>query len=197
MCALIHRRGQLCGKCVDQQQRGPAISRSMPCRECNVKFGWLKYLAMQIIPSALLFFLIVIFNVQFSKSPMNAFVFACQAISNVSYYDAYLYSLFSNTVNILVQILKIFYGIFKLRFPLSLFAPSMKDVHILMLKYFEAANPLILIFVVYLCIPKNFKPFVFAWNKLKTLPLSKRYTRNCSSKLITTAFVSLLTQDRS
>lgn len=124
MCAPFHRRGQLCGKCVDPQQRGPAISRSMPCRMCNVKLGWLKYLAMQVVPSVLLFFLIMIFNVQFSKSPMNAFVFVCQAICNVPYYDAQLYSLlnfkshkgYSGTVNILVRILKIFYGIFNLDF---------------------------------------------------------------------------------
>ena len=209
MCAPFHRRGLLCGECVDQQQRGPAISRAMPCRVCNVKLGWLKYLAMQIVPSTLLFFLIMIFNVQFSKSPINAFVFVCQVISNVAYYDAQLYSQFtsqqdySNAVYILVHIQKTFYGIFNLDFHYLVYSEldeicisaSMKDIHILIIKYFEAVNPLILILIVYLCIllyNKNFKPFVFAWYKLKTLPVLKRYTRNCSSKPITTAFISFI-----
>ena len=120
----------------------------MPCRVYNVKLGWLKYLALQVVPSTLLFFLIMIFNVQFSKSPMNVFVFVCQVISNVTYYDAQLHSQFkshqgySNAVNILLRILQIFYGIFNLDFHyfyhLICISPSMKDIHILILKYFEA-----------------------------------------------------------
>ena len=210
MCAPFHRRGLLCGECVDQQQRGPAISRAMPCRVCNVKLGWIKYLAMHIVPSTLLFFLIMVFNVQFSKSPMNAFVFVCQAISNIPYYDPQLYSLlnfkshkgYSYTVNMLTRVLRIFYGFFNLDFHYLYpnvhqicISPSMKGIHILLLKYFEAVNPLILILIVYLCIllyNNNFKPFVFAWYKLKSLPFLKHYLNNCLSKPITTAFISFI-----
>lgn len=127
-----------------------------------MKFAWLKYIAVQVaIPSSILFVIIVICNVKFSSSPLNTLVLFCQIVSSCFYYGVKLHSLIdhgSSTVsNVFVRILMAVYGIFNLdfryifNFSQVCFSQSMKGVHVLLLKYFEAFCPLVLVFVVSLC----------------------------------------------
>lgn len=204
-CAPFHRKGRLCEECMEGFS--PSIAHSMHCKQCNVKFAWLKYVAMQVvIPSSALFVIIVVCNVQFSSSPLNALVLFFQTFYACLYYDAKLNSLIGRDGSVFVHILMAVYRIFNLdfyyifsfnNFSQICFGQSMKGVHILLMKYFEAFSPLVLVLVVSLCAylhSKNCRPLVFAWNgilKIGSATCFKIPAKNSSSQRLCNAFIVL------
>ncbi len=69
MCTSFSRKGKLCSECVESYL--PTMSHTMHCSKCDPKFGWIKYLSLQIIPSTVFFVLIMIFDIPLLKSPLR------------------------------------------------------------------------------------------------------------------------------
>ena len=208
MCAPFNRKGRLCEECMEGFW--PSISRSMHCKQCNMKISWFKYITLQVVlPSSLFFTVIMISNLQFSSSPLNSLVLFCQLVYSCLYYDARLHSLLHRgtgytTSNVFYEILMACCGILNLDFHYIFkfnklsqvcLGPSTKGVHILMLKYLEAFSPLLLVLAVSLCIyihSKNCKLLVISWKCiLKIFPAClKMPTKDTSSKRLCNAFIA-------
>lgn len=205
MCGPFNRKGRLCGECLSGFW--PSITRSMDCVRCDAKFSWLKFIIIQaVLPSCALFIVIVVLNVQLSSSPLNALVLYCQLMFGCLYYDIRLGSLvndgYSKPFDTLAQIMMHCYGIFNLEFLyLSKYSQpcsgrSMKGIHILMLKYFEASTPLLLLLLVSLCAylySRNFKPFVLVWrgiSKIVSATCIKNNTQRWTSERLCNAFIA-------
>lgn len=183
MCGPFNRKGRICGQC--KNGYGPSVSYSPYCKRCHSEYGWMKYLMIQIFPSTLMFFIIVIFEIQLTKSPLNAFVLFCQMLVALVNHDvkvrlAYSYVL-SYRYHVMYRGLLAFYGIFNLDFydlfPFHNFSDvcissSFSGIQVLVLRYVEAFYPLVLIGLVYTCVAlydRNCKLFVVAWNRLRTI----------------------------
>ena len=78
MCGKLNRIGQMCHKC--KPGFGPAVlSYKGKCLKCSNTYGWLFYLLHACIPTTLLFFLTLIFQLKtITSASMNAFVFYVQ-----------------------------------------------------------------------------------------------------------------------
>ena len=182
MCGRYKRRGRLCGLCMDGY--GPSMSSTLQCIKCPL--GWFKYFMIQTFPSIILLLIIMIFNVQFSKSPWNVWILFCQVIFYGIDYDSTLRRDTIRVSNVvLYDSLITLFGFFSLDhgiFRIDLFSTnlcidssSLKGIHLMMLKYVEAAIPLFLIIIVYVSVSlynRNFKPFVFVWNLIRRMVTS-------------------------
>ena len=193
MCGRYKRRGRLCGLCMDGY--GPSMSSTLQCIKCPL--GWFKYFVIQTFPSIILLLVIMIFNIQFSKSPWNAWILYCQIMFYGIGYDSKLRRETANVSNVTFyevscEILMPLFGLFSLDhgiFRIDLFSTilcinssSLKGIHLMMIKYVEAAIPLFLIIVVYVSVSlynRNFKPFVFVWNLIRRMVTSSLCSQRC------------------
>ena len=212
MCVQFHRKGRLCGECMEGYV--PSISRSMHCKKCNVKLTLLKYFFLQVcLPSTVMFVTIVCLNLRFSGSPLNALVLFFQITFYVTYYDSKMHHCInhssSKTYSTLLKIMLAIYGVFNLdfhylykyhHFSQVCVGESWSGIHILMLKYFEAFFPLMFIlalcFFIYLY---NKKFFILVWiwklipQKIVQAVSSTKHTSSRSSSMhLINAFVAFL-----
>jgi len=80
MCGPLNREGTLCRKCKDGY--GTAIySYTLECRKCwGHGYGWVLYYFLELFPVTVLYFLVVIFHVRATSSPLSALVFMSQVM---------------------------------------------------------------------------------------------------------------------
>ena len=81
-CGKIHRRGELCGRCVEDY--GPVVNgdfQCVPCSSSESRYHWFLYLLTEFLPIFIFFFIVVFFNVSATSGPANAFVFFAQVIT--------------------------------------------------------------------------------------------------------------------
>ena len=214
VCGGFHREGLLCSVCKESFGL-PLSSHSMDCVPCDhsvVHYGWAVYVGVSIVPVTMLYIVILIFDIQLTKSPLNAYILYCQVLVNIINYNTQLYArllVFTNKFILASIILKIgltFYGFCNLDFFLYVFPPfcissSLSGLNNLALQYVVALYPLVLTFCLYLCIhlyTRNFKPIVVLWKAVKVC-LSFRCCCSCqrivqriSSKGIANSFASFL-----
>lgn len=80
MCGHLNREGLLCGKC--KPGYGTAVySKGFKCVKCNSRhtiWMWVLYLVLEIVPSAALSLVIIIFNIRATSPPFTSFLFHCQ-----------------------------------------------------------------------------------------------------------------------
>lgn len=174
MCAPMNRKGELCSQCMDGF--APSVtSIGYKCSNCmDVWYGVPLYLSLELVPVTVLYFIILLFHISLTSSPMVAFVFYCQIavstflmVSNRYIFDTNL------TYNFLIVLITL-YGIFNLDFfhfiiPPLCISPNLKAIHITFLNYISAFYPLFLIAISWICIllySKNFKPIVWIWRTL-------------------------------
>ena len=175
MCDSLHRTGLLCGECEDGF--GPAIySYTLECKKCwGHGAGWLLYITLTVIPTTVLYIIVVVFHVSATSPPLHAFVFFCQLTVYTfrSQPDLYLFCAhelgkFSHGF---LKVGLAFSGLWNLDFfrpivPPFCVSPNMKNLHAFALEYIEAFYPLILILITYICIKlhdHNFRPVVLLW----------------------------------
>ena len=84
MCGGSNRTGLLCSQC--QPDLGPTVlSYTRQCVKCfDDYYGWLLYIMATLIPTTILCFLVIIFQIHITSPRMNAFVFLCQFIMCVN-----------------------------------------------------------------------------------------------------------------
>ena len=175
MCGPLNREGLLCSKCKDGY--GIALySYTLECSKCwGHGYGWVLYYFLEIIPITVMYFLVVIFHIRATSSPLSALVFMSQIIVYTIRLDVPLHMYIENEVTgfpyVALQVLLVLCGIWSLDFFRSVFPPfcvssNIKTVHALALEYLVAFYPIVLILITYVCIKlhdNNFRPVVWLW----------------------------------
>ena len=157
MCGNLNRTGILCSHC--KPGLGPAVLFStMECLEClNSCTGWLLSILLAMIPTTVLFLIVVLCEIHLSTAPLNAFVFIAQALVSMVNTHPYSYITVSKPGNYITKILLTIYGILNLDFFYYIIPPfcvssKLTIVQVLSLQYIVAFFPLFLVIVSYTCI---------------------------------------------
>ena len=80
MCGLLNREGPLCGKC--KGGYGAALySYTLECSKCwGHGYGGVLYYFLGLFPITVMYFLVVIFHIRATSSPLSALVFMSQIV---------------------------------------------------------------------------------------------------------------------
>ena len=201
MCGPLNREGELCGKCKDGY--GIALySYTMECSKCwGHGYGWLLYYFLELVPITVMYFLVVIFHIRATSSPLSALVFMSQIVVYTIRLNVPLHMLINKVsgFHVALQVLLVLCGIWSLDFFRSVIPPfcvssNIKNVHALALEYLVAFYPICLILLTYTCIKlhdNNFRPVVWLWKPLHRhfVRLRRRWDPEAS---ITNAFTTFL-----
>ena len=175
MCGPLNREGPLCGKCKDGY--GTALySYTMECSKCwGHGYGWVLYYFLELFPITVMYFLVVIFHIRATSSPLSALVFMSQIVVYTIRLNVSLHIFIENEVRgfpyVALQVLLVLCGIWSLDFFRSVIPPfcvssNIKTVHVLALEYLVAFYPIFLILITYVCIKlhdNNFRLVVWLW----------------------------------
>ena len=178
MCGPLNREGTLCGKCKDGY--GIALySYTLECSKCwGHGYGWILYFFLELFPITVLYFLVVIFHIKATSSPLSALVFMSQILVYTFRLNLTFHLYIENEVQglsyvsyVAFQVLLTLCGIWSLDFFRSVIPPfcvssNINTLHGLALEYLVAFYPIFLIFLTYACIKlhdNNFRPIVWLW----------------------------------
>ena len=175
MCGPLNREGTLCGRCKDGY--GIAFySYTLKCTKCwGHGYGWILYYLLELVPITVLYFLVVIFHIRATSSPLSALVFMSQVVVYTIRLNVPLHMYIENKVTgfpyVAMQVLLVLCSIWSLdffRFVIPPFCVSgnIKTIHALALEYLVAFYPIGLILITYACIKlhdNNFRPVVWFW----------------------------------
>ena len=175
MCGTLNREGSLCGKCIEGY--GTALySYTLECSKCwGHGYGWILYFFLELFPITVLYFLVVIFHIRATSSPLSALVFMSQIVVYTVRLNASLHMYIENEVTgfpyVALKVLLVLCGIWSLDFFRSVIPPfcastNIKAIHALVLEYLVAFYPIFLILLTYVCIKlhdNNFRPVVWLW----------------------------------
>ena len=174
MCGSLRRTGQLCAECEDGF--GPALySYTLECSKCwGHGYGWFLYITLTVLPTTVLYFIVVLFHVSATSPPLSALILFCHIHIYTIRSQSVLYFFISELRGFSLVLLKVMLalcGLWNLDFfhsivPPFCVSPNMKNLHAFAMKYIEAFYPLILILITYICIKlhdHNFRPVVLLW----------------------------------
>ena len=144
MCGPLNREGPLCGKCKDGY--GTALySYTLECSKCwGHGYGWVLYYFLELFPITVMYFLVVIFHIRATSSPLSALVFMSQIVVYTIRLNVPLHFYIENRVTgfpyVALQVLLVLCGIWSLDFFRSVIPPfcassNIKAVHALALEY--------------------------------------------------------------
>ena len=126
-------------------------------------------------PITVMYFLVVIFHIRVTSSPLSALVFMSQIVVYTIRLNVPLHMYIENELTgipyVALQALLVLCGIWSLDFFRSVIPPfcvssHIKTIHALALEYLVAFYPIFLIVITYVCIKlhdKNFRPIVWLW----------------------------------
>ena len=175
MCGPLNREGRLCGKCKDGY--GIALySYTLECSKCwEHGYGWALYYFLELFPITVIYFLVVIFHIKATYSPLSALVFVSQIIVytirlNIPFH-MYIENEVTGFLHVALKVLLVLCGMWSLDFfrfviPPFCVSSNIKTVHALALEYLVAFYPICLILITYICIKlhdNNFRPVVWLW----------------------------------
>ena len=179
MCGPLNREGPLCGKC--KNGYGTALySYTLECSKCSGHgYGWVLYYFLELFPITVMYFLVVIFHIRATSSPLSALVFMSQIVVytirlNVPFH-VYIENELTGLPYVALQVLLVLCGIWSLDFFRSVIPPfcvssNIKTIHALALEYLVAFYPIFLILITYICIKlhdNNFRPIVWLWKPFR------------------------------
>ena len=155
MCGPLNREGPLCGKCKDGY--GIALySYTLECSKCwGHGYGWALHYFLELFPITVMYFLVVIFHIRATSSPLSALMFMSQIIVYTIHLNTPLHMYIENNVTgfsyVAVQVLLVLCSIWSLDFFRSVIPPfcvssNIKTVHALALEYIVAFYPIIFSF---------------------------------------------------
>ena len=203
MCGPLNREGPLCGKCKDKYAVA-LYSYSLECSKCwEHGYGWALYYFLELFPTTVMYFLVVIFHIRATSSPLSALVFMSQIVVytirlNVPWH-MYIENNVTGFLYIALQVLLVVCGIWSLDFfrsviPAFCVSSSIKTVHALALEYLVAFYPIFLILITYACIKlhdNNFRPVVWLWKPFHRYFVHFRRTWDSKASIIN-AFTTFL-----
>ena len=203
MCGPLNREGELCGKCKDGY--GTALySYTLECSKCwGHGYGWVLYFFLELFPITVMYFLVVIFHIRATSSPLSALVFMSQIVVYTIRLNVPLHMYIENKVTgfsyVALKVLLVLCGIWSLDVFRSVIPPfwvssNMKTVRALLLEYIVAFYPIFLIIITYVCIKlhdNNFRPVVWLWKPFHRhfVHFRRRWDSNAS---IINAFTTFL-----
>ena len=175
MCGPLNREGELCGKC--KEGYGTALySYTLECSKCwGHGYGWALYFFLELFPITVMYFLVVIFHIRATSSPLSALVFMSQIVVYTIRLNTPLHMYIENELTgfpyVTLQVLLVLCGIWSLDFFRAVIPPfcvssNIRTVHALALEYLVAFYPVFLIMITYVCIKlhdNNFRPVVWLW----------------------------------
>ena len=175
MCGPLNREGPLCGRC--KNGYGIALySYTLQCSKCwGHGYGWVLYYFLELFPITVMYFLVMIFHIRATSSPLSALVFMSQIVMytirlNVSFH-MYIENDLTGIPYVVLKALLVLCGIWSLDFFRSVIPPfcvssHIKTSHALALEYLVAFYPIFLILITNVCIKlhdNNFRPIVWLW----------------------------------
>lgn len=183
MCGVYNRAGMLCSRC-HHKFKSSVTSYSLECIPCEEKFkniGRVVYLCLQVLPVTLLYIIIIVFDIRFTKNPWSVFILFSQIVVNMLNYDRKLYSHLlyvtdgNNVSSFLLKVVLAFYGFWNLDFLPNILPPFCLDIptngrYELVYEYFVALYPLFLIATIYFCVhlySRDVKLIVVPWKAIK------------------------------
>ena len=156
ICGAENRAGINCATCMEGF--GVAInSASFDCISCtdiNLGSNIAKYVAAVYLPLALLFSVLIVFDIRLTTGPANAFILYCQVVSSTFDLNADGGVPHSNVV---LKAYRFPFGIFNLEFiedyisPIC-FSQSFNTLQVFLMQYAVALFPLVMILVVIACL---------------------------------------------
>lgn len=162
LCGRTHRRGVLCGECIE----GYAVAVNSPTYECvpcnhtTSEFvgNLFAYAALTYVPIMVVFIVIILFKIKLASSAAAGFVLYAQVINSGCFVTGYswLYVVTNKEPITTVQkVYTFFYSIFNLNSYANYLTPfclnkSFTTLHVLCLDYAIAIFPLVVILVIYL-----------------------------------------------
>ena len=175
MCGPLNREGPLCGRC--KGGYGIALySYTLHCSKCwGHGYGWVLYYFLELFPITVMYFLVVIFHIRATSSPLSALVFMSQIAVYTTRLNERFHMYIENELTglpyVAIQVLLVLCGIWSLDFLRSVIPPfcvssHIKTIHALALEYLVAFYPIFLILFTYVCIKlhdNNFRPVVWLW----------------------------------
>ena len=173
MCGLMNRKGPLCSECIDGF--GPTLtSTGFTCSNCtNAWYGVPLYLLVEFVPITVLYFVVLIFQINVTSAPMTCFIMYSQTILFELRYERrppmgrLIYQLQGPMSNIL----NVVYGMVNLELIRPIVPPfcvssRLQFIHISVLEYLPAFYPLLLILLTWIGIElhnRNFRALVLVW----------------------------------
>ncbi len=155
-----NRAGVLCGRCVEGF--GPAVNsphyECVNCSNTNLASNIAKYVASIYLPLAILFTVLILFDIRLTTGPANAFILYCQVLKfSLDADGQVILKKLTNDVYLNKYVLNGYrrvYGIFSLEFVGTLLSPFClsSDFNVLLLHYGVALFPLVMIIVFVLCL---------------------------------------------
>ena len=167
LCKPRNRTGDLCGKCSDNLSVF-YHSQRFSCHTCQFgHLGWLFYTLSELLPTVMVFVLVIVFNVHLTSGTWYSVVLYAQIID---FYQVNSLEFFELPTGIseLTSVYRFFYGMFNLDFfkyedKLSFCLWNDATVlDVLAFKYLTTAFALLLLVILILCFRSRF------WNKCET-----------------------------
>ena len=186
MCQDLNRKGVSCGKCNDHS----AVAINSYSFECmNIEkchnYNWIYLLLADLVPVALLFLIVILFDINITSGYANSYILFSQIVSlqvsiiNIEYGLAFITKNYLHATYITLTLVS-FYSIWNLDLGRSLtpnvcVGHSIETIDSIALQYMSAFYGLGLVFITY-CIVElhgyNFRLIVWLWK-----PFSKCFTR--------------------
>ena len=156
ICGSTNRTGINCAECIPGF--GPAINsltyECINCTDINLAANIVIYIASVYLPLAILFTILIIFDIRLTTGPANAFILYCQLVTSTFNLNAD-----GGLVETLSNAYQIPFAIFNLRFienyiPSLCFTsnPRFTTLSIFLLQYAVALFPLFMIIIVVICL---------------------------------------------
>ena len=204
MCGPLNREGELCGKCKDGY--GTTLySYTLGCSKCwGHGYGWVLYYFLELFPITVMYFLVVIFHIRATSSPLSALVFMSHIVVYTIRLNVPLHMFIENKITgfpyVALKVLLVLCGIWSLDFFCSVIPPfcvssNIKAVYALALEYLVAFYPIFLILLTYVCIKlhdNNFRPIVWLWKPFHRHVVHFRRRRDSTASIINTFTTFLL-----
>lgn len=204
ICGPLFREGLLCSKCISGYGI-PLYSNIEQCVKChhdNSAWLWLIYIALELAPPTIFYWLVIIFNVSTTSPPYTAIVFFSQLFGVVYKINAYIRltlkihtnRIFLSSVLTLINIWNL--DIFQHIIPPFCVSSKLTNLHAMLFEYISALYPLVLIFVTYAAIElhaRNCRPLVILWKPFHGWFAKCRRNLDPKSSVITgfATFISL------
>ena len=144
MCGPLNREGALCGRCKDGY--GIALySYTLQCSKCwGHGYGWVLYYFLELFPITVMYFLVVIFHIRATSSPLSAIVFMSQLVVHTIRLSVPFHMYIENELTglpyVALQTLLVLCGIWSLDLfrsviPLFCVSSHIKTIHALAFEY--------------------------------------------------------------
>ena len=144
-CKEIHRKGTLCGKCLDGYAL-PAYSYDSRCTKCDCELqNWWLYIVYAFLPLTVFIVIILVFRINVASPKLYFFVFAAQHIASPLLIRIFTLQGYPGYFKTILYFIATVYGIWNLDFfrvdVLPAVCIDINPLHTLALDYLVVSTP--------------------------------------------------------